>query len=361
MRAARQNSFPWLEHSNDCESGFVDAPAGTVPATPRTVFLELTAACNSRCSGCSNVFISRKPSRKIPPVATPLDIADWGRIIEKLADYAQLIKITGGEPTLYKHFGGLLNVLEEYRLPYILFSNARWTNPSEIIEVLNQTNYLGGLLISLHGRDAATHDAFTLVPGSFDEAVQNIKRTTAIGLPVVLSSIITKYNFQQTRAIYELGQQLGVEKVVFNRYIGQVSDSCAPTPTNLKNALNSIEMLRDDGQSVKLSVTIPQCFRPNSTAGCGAGDSFWTIDPWGNVKPCNHAPLLVGNLLVESIEQIENSAQLAWWRGFSPAGCESCSLLMQCGGGCRAEAMLNQSQQDTLIRDLPFDQIFQSI
>lgn len=318
-----------------------------IPLT--SAYLELTPACNNRCIGCSNVFITDKPTRKMEIATAPLSISEWRTIIEKLAPSVDRVSITGGEPTLYKHFAEFTALLDEYGLRFTLFTNARWYNPEVIVSALSQTPRLNGLLISLHGQDAPTHRAFTLIPGSFDETIENIKLATEAGIPVTLSTIITRYSYNQAQAVYELGQRLGVQRVAFNRYVGLPTDDSAPTPHQLKQALIDIEAMRLQGANVKLTVTVPQCFHPTSATSCGAGDAFITVDPWGNVKPCNHTPMILGNLLYDSVEQIMANEQLDYWRNLTPAGCNDCAALTICGGGCRAEAMLNQNPHDTLI------------
>ena len=322
--------------------------AGTPP--PTNAYLELTPACNNRCLGCSNVFLTDKPTRRMEIAQAPLDIAAWRTILNKLTPTVESVSITGGEPTLYKYFDEFVGLLDDYGLRFTLFTNARWHNPEMTIADLGQTTHLNGLLISLHGQDASTHEAFTSISGSFQETISNIRLATKAGIPVTLSTIITRYSYDQTQAIYEFGRTLGVEKVAFNRYVGLPTDDSAPTPQQLKQALIEIERMRLGGANVKLTVTVPQCFHPSSATGCGAGETFITIDPWGNVKPCNHTPMILGNLRYDSLEVIMASQQLEYWRNLHPVGCNDCAAQAICGGGCRAEAMLNQTGGDTLIQ-----------
>jgi hypothetical protein len=76
---------------------------------------------------------------------------------------------------------------------------------------------------------------------------------------------------------------MGINRLVFSRYVGLSDDECAPTVEQLKQALTDIESIQNTGAAIKLSVTIPQCFFPSSSRGCGAGRSYVTVDPWGNV------------------------------------------------------------------------------
>lgn len=72
-------------------------------------------------------------------------------------------------------------------------------------------------------------------------------------------------------------------------------------------------------------------------------------DPWGTVRPCNHAPHTTGNLLVEPLETIWASQTLDTWHNLLPDTCKVCTLLAQCNGGCRADALLRNRDNDPLI------------
>ncbi|MCP4350383.1 MAG: radical SAM protein [Desulfobacterales bacterium] len=316
-------------------------------------YLELTPTCNNRCVGCGNVFISNKLARKMKIDTAPLSIPEWRKILDKLAPRINHLNITGGEPTLYKHFVEFINLINEYRFKLTLFTNARWRKPQETVKTIAQLEGLKGLLISLHGKDAVTHETFTLISGSHNETIENIKSAINADISITLCSVITRYNYAQIRDIYQLGEELGVPRVVFNRYIGLPQDDCAPTTDQFKQALIEIEAMRVEGASVKLSVATPQCFHPTSTIGCEAGNSFITVDPWGNIKPCNHTSMTLGNLCCDSLDEVIDSKELEYWRNFIPTNCYRCSAFTICGGGCKAEAMLNQTNQDSLIQ-LPF-------
>jgi radical SAM protein with 4Fe4S-binding SPASM domain len=319
------------------------------------VFLELTPACNNRCQGCGNTFVSEH-SRQIHKANYPLlTKKDWKTVISNLYPRVQRVNITGGEPTLYKDFFSILKHLDEYGLRYSVFTNARWRSPEKIILTFNELSCLGGLLVSLHGQTSILHESFTLISGSFSEAISNIKLAIKHGISIFLSCIITRYNYQYCREMYQFAQSLGVQSVVFNRYIGKIRDTCAPSFVQLHQAMADIELLREEGAAVKLSATIPQCFGENSTRACGAGKSFLTIDPWGNVKPCNHAPLILGNLTLQPLEEIIESTQSHYWENLLPETCTNCKDILICGGGCRAEAMLNQTNLDSLIQPFPDD------
>ena len=61
-----------------------------------------------------------------------------------------------------------------------------------------------------------------------------------------------------------------------------------------------------------------------------------TIDPWGNLRPCNHSPLVVGNVLETPSMCCGAQEAMDRWRAFVPAECSQCGELATCHGGCRA-------------------------
>ena len=89
---------------------------------------------------------------------------------------------------------------------------------------------------------------------------------------------------------------------------------------------------------------------PRVTSGCLAGEAFATVDPWGNVRPCNHAPYVVGNLLTQSFEEVWHSPKMEVWRAMIPPECTGCAMYKRCHGGCRAEAMLRRASSYPLPR-----------
>ncbi|RLC18096.1 MAG: hypothetical protein DRI57_08900, partial [Deltaproteobacteria bacterium] len=235
---------------------------------------------------------------------TSVSISEWRKILGKLVPHIDHVNITGGEPTQYRHFAEFIRLIDNASLTFTLFTNARWQHPPEIVETFRQARNLSGLLISMHGKDAETHEAFTQVQGSYDEAKENIELAIRNDIRVTLSCIITRHNCDQISEIYQQSQEMGARRLVFNRYVGQPGDNCAPTSAQLRQALSEIETLRVSGASVKVSGVVPQCFCTTSATGCGAGKTFITVDPTGNVRPCNHAPLILGNLRYDSLESI---------------------------------------------------------
>ena len=320
----------------------------SLPGNPVFCYVELTPACNNRCLGCGNVFGNDRTS-------PPLSSAEWQAVLAKLHPHIYRLKLTGGEPTLHPEFEAIIGIIQKLDIPFALFTNARWNSPERLAVLLRDTSQCKGLLISLHGATATSHDDFTSFPGSFHETHSNIRQAIAAGLSVTTSTVITKYNWQEINAIVALSQELGAHHAVFNRYLGPPLPEIEPSEEQLGHAIQAIEYISQwptngHQSTVKFGNCIPQCFYPSSSIGCLAGIAYCTIDPWGNVRPCNHAPLVCGNLLTQSLEDIWHSAAMEAWRGMIPEECMECEEFAVCRGGCRAMAMLRGLRTDPLMR-----------
>lgn len=318
-------------------------------ASPIIYSLELTPSCNNRCPGCSNVFISDKETRLMTPTRQPMPLASWDTILDKIAPFAQRLKLTGGEATSYPEFDQLLAGLKARNLSFSLFTNGRWKNPEQTISLLKQTPQCLGLLISLHGADAQAHEAFTGVKGSFEETIKNIRLATDAGLTVHTNAVFTRYNAGQIKELVGLSHSLGAKCSVFNRYVGTPTPDLALSQLALMKAVREVDRVNEAGQKTKLGTCVPLCFVESSSTGCLAGTAYCTIDPWGNVRPCNHAPQITGNLLHQSLDSVWRSGAMQAWRDLIPDECTTCSAFSTCHGGCRADMVLKGAQRDPLM------------
>lgn len=279
-------------------------------AVPNTFFLELTPACNNHCRGCGNVFTDNR----FYPV---MDADTWEIIIQKLPRDVTFLKITGGEPTLHPAFIIVISRIQAY---FTLFTNGRWEQPRKLIQFLKHVSNLHSVLISLHGADAGAHESFTQVEGSFYETLSNIRMAADAGLNISTSTVITRHNWNQIDEIIHLTRSIGAKQAVFNRYIGQPIAQLEPTIPQLKHALTVIEahhrqtQQRSSDHMVRFGTPIPRSFIPNSSGLCLAGIYYGTIDPWGNIRPCNHSPLICGNLLDQPFHDIWYSEKMKSWR-----------------------------------------------
>ncbi len=314
-----------------------------VTLSPRFLTLELTPACNNKCAGCSNIFATdRSPA--------PLSFSEWRGLLAALMPDMVQVRLSGGEPTLHPEFFALLDFCTSYEAAVTVFTNGRWPRPAQFITQLKQHAHpnLTGLLISLHGADAQSHEAFTGVPGSFEETCVNIQQATAHGITVTLSTILTHQSWQQSEQVVALAHKLGAQSIAFNRYLGAPLPGIEPTLEEMRAAQVAIDRLIAKGSPVRYGIGIPQCFAQNSSGGCLAGVAYATVDPWGNLRPCNHSPTIVGSLFEHSMYDLWHSDTMNAWRDLMPDACTTCAAYATCHGGCRAIQELRADGRDPL-------------
>jgi radical SAM protein with 4Fe4S-binding SPASM domain len=315
-----------------------------VLSIPAIYALELTPACNSRCPGCSNVYAG---DRYGPP---PLSAQAWRDLLALFIAEAVQIRLTGGEPTLHPGFFRIFEEVTSHEAWVTVFTNGRWEKPEQFVKRIRGRRHFSGLLVSLHGADPASHEAFSGVPGSFDETVSNIRLAVESGISVALSTVITRHSWNRLEAVVELGQRLGVHHVAFNRYIGRPLPEIEPTEEQLQSALFGVQALARAGAAVKYGIGVPQCFAPNDSEGCLAGVAYASIDPWGNLRPCAHSPTVIGSLREASLAELWHSDAMEAWRALMPPECTTCAAYSICHGGCRAIQELHPSERDPLRR-----------
>lgn len=271
--------------------------------------LELTPMCNHRCTVCSNVF-----AHKQQHTPTPFSAAGWQQVLERIAPHAQRLKLTGGEPTCHPQFTQIIATVDQQAVPFTLFTNGNWLHPEEVLEVLQQSSSCLGLLVSLHGADAKTHDAFTGLPGSFATVCRNIQHAVQAGLTVHTSTVLTRFNHTQIEPFLHLAQSLGATCSVFNRYIGRSIPALELPADMLTRTTTTIETLAATGFCTRFGTPMPVSSDSFTEKQCLAGTATCTIDPWGYVRPCNHAPQVAGHILNDPFEQLWHSPTMHAWR-----------------------------------------------
>ena len=311
-----------------------------IPATPTTYTLELTARCNSRCVGCGNVF---------DRMLGHMELDRWRMLLEKLRPHIVSLRVTGGEPTLHPEFLDLIRFIDGLGVPFVLFSNGLWPARDRLLSLLLGCRHLDGVLISLHGRDAAMHQAFAGID-SFSRVTATIQQAALAGLNINTNSVLTRANHGDIAAIAELSRSLGASYAAFSRYYGRPTPVTDLTEDEFREAVATVHNLRRRGFRVQFNNCVPVCFDGQPTKSCPAGITHCTIDPLGRVRPCTHAPQVLGDLFSQSIQDIWQGEAAAQWRKRIPTMCGTCAEFVRCRGACKAMAHHLQCDKDPLMR-----------
>ena len=73
---------------------------------------------------------------------------------------------------------------------------------------------------------------------------------------------------------------------------------------------------------------------------CAAGTdrAYYTVDPAGFVRPCNHSTTILGNLREKTMREMLDSAAMHDFAEARPDFCSGCRMERECLGGCKAAA-----------------------
>lgn len=161
--------------------------------------IEVTAHCNWGCSFCP-VSTDRKPKATMP---MPL----FEEIIEKISPHDTIRCVTFhffNEPTLDPFFEERVAVLEAYRIPLWLFTNATRLTEDRI-ETLKRPGVLGRLVVNLPALQEEEFRALTNSKSTYAATIHNLDSAIAAGLPVEIA--VTGAGEELTRRLDELRER----------------------------------------------------------------------------------------------------------------------------------------------------------
>jgi Predicted Fe-S oxidoreductases len=315
---------------------------------PKTAVLEMTYRCNHRCLFCS---VPWEGPRGDYPRESELTIPGWLSCVEELARQGiQNIAFSGGEPLLKKgleeviHYAATVKTAatvfdgagkaagkQEKNITLSLITNGALIN-DHWVNIFKQHRV--SMVVSLPGIEA-----FGVLTGGGDyrRALQAIKKLSDAGLDVVVSICVTKKNLPELIQTISQGFLHGAKALLLNRFLPGGRGIDYP---ELCLDQNEIIRMLDCAQEVCLAANtrgsvgteLPKCILTKDysmlTVGtmCSGGIDFFAVDPAGNVRPCNHSPVVLGRYTNITAAIRTNYWQRFKQRDFLPQACSSCAL-----------------------------------
>lgn len=297
--------------------------AGATPFDhhPMLAIWELTQACDLACVHCR---ASATPDRQRDELSTDEGKALLNRIA---AMGTRLVVLTGGDPAkrpdlveLVAHgaAAGLTMALTPSGTP--LFTRA-------LGERLRDAG-LARLAVSVDGPDAATHDAFRRVPGSFDESMRILADARAVGLPVQVNTSLGPHDAAALHAMADLVEGIGA--VLWSVFLvvetGRATRSLLLGPRALEALLSElaeigerapfdvkttaaphfrrIQLERKHGGALGVLHDVDERGVVKGLRGINDGAGFVFVSHRGDVYPSGFLPLRAGNVREEDIARV---------------------------------------------------------
>lgn len=278
---------------------------------PLTLQFELTRNCNLCCKHCYNVSGVKKYSDAMTPEKW-VDLAQY--IVSKGGIFECIL--SGGEPLLLgdKIFD-IMDILHEDGTSFLLITNGMLLT-EKIVKRLKKYKFMW-LQVSIDGFDAATHDRFRGVEGSWERAVNGAYYVSKHGIPLTIAHSITPKSLHDIDKMCELSYQLGAGTII----LGEITPSGRSINNQdiLLNYEERGELLRkteEQRQKYAGRMTVErsantkiQLMKYQKTLNTGA-----IIRPNGDIRLDCMTPFKIGNVLTDDLYEIWNTKGNTCWQ-----------------------------------------------
>ncbi|MBR6305993.1 MAG: radical SAM protein [Bacteroidales bacterium] len=306
------------------------------------IVYELTGACNQNCRFCYNHWR--------PEGAPAPDRARARKTLRKLLSQCSVgtISFSGGEPLLLPNIHDLV-LRARLRGSHVnVLTNGTLLSPDALDNFVSLG--VGAIQIPLLSADPAVHDYLTGVKGSWDKALDALRRTGGKGIGVAVL-VITKVNAPGVAETLSLIRECGIRTVMVNRFnIGgngiRNMRELVPGRQTFADAFAAVESFAAANPDMRFvsGVCTPLCFLDTApyphikftTCSTELSGRPVTVNYNGDVRFCNHSPRVLGNIYSRPIGEILQDPDINALYAGMPAECSDCHLLERCGGGCRA-------------------------
>ena len=311
-----------------------------------SLVFEVTQECNHTCAHCYNCWKN--------PVDYPrgrLSTRETLELYAKILDEtgASLVSLSGGEPMLREDIHEIIAFLNNRGVAVNLITNGSLL-PEGVIERL--AGKISVFELPLLSSDRAVHDAMSGREGAFDDATLAMATLKARRERVVGVFVATRRNLATWRRTAGLAFALGLDGIMFNRFNpggegARHVEELQASPGDLRAALDiADELSREYEIPISCSIAMPPCLFDHSRwerlsfGFCAAGTerAYYTLDPLGNLRPCNHSPTILGNVRERGFWELAESDTMKDFCHARPAFCRGCKSEDECLGGCKAAA-----------------------
>ena len=247
----------------------------------RRLELHITYTCPERCVFCSEEH--RMQAYNAFPVTL-------GRVVRILREHAErgveAVHFTGGEPTVHPDFHAILRVAKKLGLRTSMGTiGTGLANPTFAARAMPD---LDDVLFSLHGPDAATHDALTRRPGSFDKLVRAVENSShKPGFRPSFNTVLTRHNLATLPDTAALVASMGAGLwIVSNTTPEGLGEDAYPDLTVRLDDIRAIapEVVRRAGDVIVRFFGVPLCALPD--VRMFSNDLHW--DPRVTVEWASH-------------------------------------------------------------------------
>jgi radical SAM protein with 4Fe4S-binding SPASM domain len=314
----------------------IKTPFSARPSAPYRMDLALTYRCNNACHHCYNARPRSHPE---------MDTRAWKQVIDHLWDLRiPHIVFTGGEPTLRDDLPELVAYAEQKGQITGINTNGRRLADRSFLDELVKAG-LDHVQITFESHDPQIHDLMVASKGAYDETLAGLRNVINTKLYMMTNTTLLTHNSPYLAETINFLADEGVPTIGINAliYSGRgetvntgLAEKDLPPLLDIAQGICAVRNLR----LIWYTPTQYCHFNPVQmqlgVKGCTAALYNMCIEPDGSVLPCQSYYQSLGNILADPWDAIWEHplAVSIRERKDIPAGCKSCDLLVECGGGC---------------------------
>lgn len=309
------------------------------------IVLEVTPQCNQHCIYCYNHW-----KRAGEVSSAGLNYSETLRTLKELfrQKLVRHLTISGGEPLLFDRVEELMLYGRMKGATVSVITNGQTNDPALFSRLIG----IGVKLfeISIHAPVAEVHDKMTRKTGSWQLAQDTISTIIGLGGEVLPVIVVTKQNYHLVGQTLEFLYKKGFNRIMLNRYnIGgegvNFPEKIVPNHREMNEAFSQANQIAKQLRiMVSSNVCTPHCVVNPSQypaivfTNCSVDlqQRPLTLNGQGELRFCNHSPVVLGNINQQPIDDIIRINQHKYEALPIPDYCSDCQLFSVCQGGCRA-------------------------
>jgi radical SAM protein with 4Fe4S-binding SPASM domain len=306
----------------------------------------ITDKCNLKCKHCYGVSFSGGNDLTWPELKKVCD-----NLINtmKRQNKVLTLSLTGGEPFLKEELPDLVSYLSysEYIKEISLITNAVLIDRFK--DTMGKFSRLKNIYVSLDGFRSEVND-YIRGKGVFKKVIDNIGILKEKGFKVVVMFTILRHNLKDIGKLEAFLNNSQADGIIFERFIPSgrgksIESEQLVTKKELEQVYRQVfaccgvnffpESVRYQALKVELEAKNLEL----SGSDCVVANSGCAVLPQGDVYPCRRFPLVLGNLVRESLADIWLNSEVLnklRVRNNLKGKCRSC-IIEECRG-CRATA-----------------------
>jgi radical SAM protein len=323
---------------------------------PFLVIWEVTRACALACVHCRADAI---PCRDPRELSTTEGLALIDQVLA-FGEPAPLLVLTGGDPMRRPDLTAFVRHASDAGLTVALTPSGTAAATKTRLAELKDAG-LSRVAVSLDGPEAASHDAFRRVRGSYDWTMRIINDAVDLGLPLQINTTITRMTLPSLEAmaarvstlpvtlwalffLVQMGRGASLEQVTAEeceRVLNYLYELSLTAPFGIKTTeaphyqrvVRQREAERDRDRLPSRTVERRRQLRAPRSVNDGNGFVF--IDHVGNICPSGFLPMPRGNVRTASLRDVycDDEAFRRVRNADALAGkCGRCEFREVCGG-----------------------------